>query len=193
MNDCTFDPKKHEYRIRGRLVPSVTQVLSDLVPGWKASDFFLGKGRAVHAAAAMVARGITFEHDARITGQVAALRKFFLEVKPEILSVETQVYSPVYLYGGTYDLIAEVNSKRMIFDYKSALTNTIPIQLAAYALALPKPNAPSLGIGVELRGDGTYMLSETYQLKRYQQEFLALLGAYKIRQRFGLTSEDGTE
>ena len=55
---CTFDADRHEYRIAGRVVPSVTHVLGDLIPGWRASDWHLQRGRAVHAS--FFERSVTF-------------------------------------------------------------------------------------------------------------------------------------
>ena len=54
MTACTFDAETHEYRIGGRKVVGVTTVLNDLIPGYRASDWYLQRGRAVHAAAAMI-------------------------------------------------------------------------------------------------------------------------------------------
>ena len=72
MNDCTFNDATHEYRIGGRFVPSVTQVLGDLLPCFQAGEWYLERGRAVHACAAMIAKGIAFDHDEQIDGQVMA-------------------------------------------------------------------------------------------------------------------------
>lgn len=191
MNDCTFDPEKHEYRIGGRRVPGVTQVLGDLLPGWKASEFFLGKGRAVHAAAAFVAKGIAFEHDPRISGEVRAVRKFLREVKPKIIGVETQVYSLLYLYGGTLDLDCEIDGLPMVGDYKATLTASTIYQCAAYALPLRAAGRKiNHGVGIELHADGTYKMSEVWALKRATQEWLSLLTTYRIRERLGCLNKE---
>jgi len=190
-----FDPETHRYWIvtNGveRPVPGVTQVLSDLVPGWKASEFYLGKGRAVHAAAAFVARGITFEHDPRIAGQVEAARKFFREIKPAVVAVERQVYSPRYLYGGTLDLDCEIGGIPVIGDYKAALTPATIYQCAAYAQALREAGRKiDHGVGIELREDGNYRMSELWPLKRATQEWLALLTAYRVREKIGCLNKE---
>ena len=188
MNDCTFDPEKHEYRINGRRVEGVTQVLRDILPGWKASEFFLGKGRAVHAAAAFVARGIAFEHDPRISGQVEAVRKFFREVKPTVIAVEQPVYSTRYLYGGTLDAVLIID-RSLVVDYKAHVTKATVYQCAAYSLALPK--FVRHGIGIEFHDDGTYkMPDEIWDLKRPAQEWLAMLTTFRIRERLGCLNKE---
>ena len=189
-----FDPLTHTYTIAGRIVPNVSRVLADLLPGYRASDWYLQRGRAVHACAALVAKGIAFVHDPRISGQVEAVRKFFLEIKPTVIAVERQVYSPRYLYGGTLDLDCEIDGKPVIGDYKATLTAATIYQCAAYAQALRETGRNiNHGIGIELHDDGTYKLSEIWDLKRPQQEWLAFLTAYRVRERLGCLNKEEEE
>lgn len=198
MSVCTFDEATHEYRLNGRLVPNVTKVLSDLLPGFRASDWYLQRGRAIHMSAALVGKGIEFEYDPRIAGQVEAVRRFFREIQPEVIDIERQVYSERYQFAGTVDLVAclpyqSVTPHPMIIDYKASLTPSTIFQCAAYALAHPQPIG--FGVGVEIHDDGTYKMSGIWDLKRAKQEWLHLLGAYRIRERLGLTNkeENGNE
>lgn len=184
----SFDAESHIYRINGRLVPNVTRVLADLLPGFRASDWYLQRGRAVHAAAAFVAKGIPFEHDPRIVGQVEAARRFFREVQPEVVEIERPVYSAKYLYAGTPDLLAIIAKRPVIVDYKSYLVPSALYQCAAYALALP--GKVHYGVGVELHEDGQYRMSEIYDLRSYKNEWLALLTTYRIRERLGYLSKE---
>ena len=41
----TFCEESHRYEINGRPVVSVTKILADLIPGWKAADWYLQRGR----------------------------------------------------------------------------------------------------------------------------------------------------
>lgn len=189
MKDCTFNADKHEYRINGRRVPGVTQVLSDLIPGYRASDWYLQRGRAVHAAAAFVARGIAFEHDPRIAGQVEAVRRFYREIDPIVQFTELPVYSERYQYAGTLDLIYMIkNGRSLILDFKASLTPSTIYQCAAYALAAPVKIR--YGVGVELHADGTYKMSEVWDLKRPTQEWLSLLTTFRIRERLGCLNKE---
>lgn len=191
MSVGTFDDVKHEYRLDGRLVPNVTKVLADLLPGFRASDWHLQRGRAVHACAALVAKRKAFEHDPRIAGQVEAVRRFLREVKPEILAVEMPVYSERYQYAGTLDLDCEIDGIPLLGDYKAGLTPATIYQCAAYAQALLETTGRRIkkGVGIEIHDDGTYKLSEVWDLKRAGQEWLHLLGAHNIRARLGYTNK----
>ena len=181
-----FDPIKHIYRLDGKIIPSVTQILDELVPiQYKAGDWYLQRGRAVHAAAAFIARGIDFDFNEQIAGQVAAIRKFFAEVKPVRFAVEKRVYSKLYQYAGTLDLFAKINNKYCLVDYKSSMSiDRTGLQLGAYSLCMV--NSISWGFCVEISEDGEYKMSEPMNLKNYRREFLALRATYAVRERLGL-------
>ena len=147
------------------------------------------KSRFPRASAAFLARGNPFEGDPRIAGQVEAIRRFLREVKPEILAVETQVFSERYQYAGTLDLACRIDGRLLVADYKASLTPSTIYQLAAYAGACPGGEYKH-GVGVEIHEDGTYKMSETWELKRPFQEWLSLLSAYRIRERCGCLNKE---
>ena len=193
----TFDPVTHEYTIAGRPVPSVTQIIDEVlqVTYYGATDRHLDRGTAVHACAALIAQGKAFEHDPQIAGQVAACRKFFAEVKLVVESVEQQIYSVKNQYAGTYDAVVSMPSlpTPALLDWKASIIGTLPLQLAGYSIAYGETWGRQLrwGIGVELHQDGTYKCSEVYDLKRYVNKFLALRSVYSIKQDLGLLNKKG--
>jgi hypothetical protein len=182
----TFDASTHSYYIDGRKVPSVTQVLNDLIPGFKAGEWYLNRGQAVHACAALIAQGVEFDHDPAIDGQVRAVRRFFTEVKPVVIAVEKQVYSARYQYAGTLDLLADINGKWLVIDFKASVSAALPYQLAAYSIALGPEQLTRYGCGVIINEDGSYKMTKVYDLRLYQQGFLSLLTAYNIRRNAGI-------
>jgi len=180
----TFDPATHTYTIDGRVVPSVTQVLNDLLPCYQASEWHLQRGTAVHACAAMIAQGKTFDYDRAIEGQVSACYRFFEEVKPVVLAVEEREFSSRHGFAGTYDLLSRIPQglKACMVDWKASFSASLPYQLAGYSI-LVEENVGRIdrGYGVQLNEDGTYRMSEVYDLRRYKTGFLNMLGAYNIR------------
>ena len=186
-----FDQATHTYKLDGVKVPSVTQILNELVPiQYKAGDWYLQRGRAVHAAAAFIARGIDFDFNEQIAGQVAAIRKFFAEARPDVKFVEERVSSRLYRFAGTLDLAADLRSLRYQFrdaliDYKSSMSvDRTGLQLAAYSLCMVNPI--SWGLCVVISEDGEYKMSGPMNLKNYRREFLALRATYAVRERLGL-------
>ena len=185
-----FDPIKHIYRLDGKIIPSVTQILNELVPiQYKAGDWYLQRGRAVHAAAAFIARGIDFDFNEQIAGQVAAIRKFFAEVKPDVKFAEERVSSRLYRFAGTLDLYAKIKNRYCLIDYKSSISvEHIGLQLAGYAITFNREVIS--GIGVAIKEDGTYSMTEPIRLHHYEREFLALRATYAVRERLGLNKKE---
>jgi hypothetical protein len=193
---CDYDAGTHTYRIDGRVVPSVTQVLRDVLPSWQASEWHLQRGRAVHACCAMIARGQSFEHDPQIDGQVAAARLWFAQVAPEIIVVERPMFSRRYQFAGTPDLVARIGSHVCVTDFKAHLTPSVRYQTGAYGLLYSEHAgcpAPAWGVGVELHEDGSYRMSERYPIGQAGREFLALLTSFNIRRACGVKEETEQE
>ena len=102
------------------------------------------------------------------------------------------VYSYAYLYGGTLDLACVLDGKNTIVDFKASLTPATIYQCVAYALPYKARTGWQSwsGLGVEIRDDGTYQLSERYPFtQRIINEWLSLLTAYRIRKRLGVTTK----
>lgn len=180
MNQYLADT--HTYMIDGRIVPSVTQVLGDLLPGYHASEWHMQRGTAMHACAAMIAQGVEFSHDPQLDGRVASLRAFFRDVRPKVMAVEQQLYSQAFLYAGTCDMVCEIDGRKMVVDWKSTIAPAAKWQLAAYAQIL----GLAYGCAIEIRDDGSYRMSEIWNLTRVKNQWLSLLAAYNIRRECGI-------
>lgn len=179
---CSFDAATHSYRISDRPVPSVTQVIRAVLPmEWQASEWYLQRGRAVHAACAFLARGVEFTADPRIAGQIAACREFLAAFRPEIMEVEEPRHSRLYQFAGCPDLVARIDGRLTIIDYKASLAPTVEFQLGAYS----ELTGARLGMAVELREDGTFRVDRMRDLARPRREFLAMLAVYGIMRRLG--------
>ena len=73
-----FDKISHTYRDNIGDVPSVTQIINDLLPlPFHASMFHLNKGSKVHRYAAKIGRGEKLNCDPKLLGHIKALRKFY--------------------------------------------------------------------------------------------------------------------
>lgn len=184
----TFDAETHTYRINDRPVPSVTQVIEEVLQPvwWNATEWHLARGHAIHAAAAMVARKQKFIADERLGGYIAACNKFLAECVDEIWEVERMMFSESLQFAGTTDLICSIRGRKgkVLVDYKHTLTDLVGPQLGGYSIL--DGGTINQGIGVALKDDGTYQFSSVYDLRRSRNEFLALRTAYGIKARLGL-------
>ncbi len=180
-----FDKKNHIYKYDNKIVPSVTQVIEDLLPSYKVAVGYLKRGSAVHICAAFIAQGKQFKHDPKIDGQVQALYKFFEVMQPQPLLVEHRMYSGLHKFAGTIDLYCIINNKYYLIDYKGSLNQErTAIQLGGYAILLDNFKV-KYGYGVQINDDGTFKMSEKIRLETYKNKFINLLNAYNIREKLG--------
>lgn len=189
-----FNEAKHEYKIDGRPVPSVTQIISEILGhGWQAEQWYLDRGKAIHKCAEFICQGKEFTADPRLAGYVAAISNFFAETKAEIIHSELRVASIKYDFAGTLDLICKIGARNVIIDWKHSVDKIrLPIQVGGYAVACAEiiGREYAFGAGVQIREDGTYRMTEIFNLQIPVREFLALRTAYRIKDACGnLTSQ----
>lgn len=150
-----FDADKHEYRLDGAVVPSVTQVTDGLLTDLsmvppdilrRAAEF----GQAVHAACEYDDDGTLDEDslDVSLLPYLAGYRKFKAEAKPEVLANELKVYSRKYGFAGTLDRVMRFGRglPRCLVDLKTntQLLPAVGPQTAAYQLAWEEMGNPAL-------------------------------------------------
>lgn len=188
-NKLTFDPVAHAYTLNGKLIPSVTQIISETIGhGWSAADWYLTRGQAIHKCAEFITQGKDFKFDQRLSGYVAALKKFFAETKAETIKSELRVGSLVYQYAGTLDLICKIGNKNVVIDWKHSIDKIrIPLQIGGYAVAARETIGTEycFGAGVQIKESGEYAMTEIFPLAIPAREFLALRTAYRIKEKCG--------
>ena len=200
-NKVEFSENTHTYTLNGVMVPGVTTVISETIGhGWSAEDWYLQRGRAIHACARFIAEGKKFKHDERLTGYVKAIERFFSEVKPvfDFGFGEMIVHSAVMQYCGTIDLPCRIGRDNAIVDYKHSIDKErISLQLGGYSGAALETIGTvfNAGYGVQIRENGTYSMTPKIDLRRPKSEFFALRTTYAIKGRCGELSNQkkGTE
>ena len=177
----TFDKTKHEYRINGQPVLSVTQILKEagLIDSTWFTPEAAERGTFVHTACALYDReNLDFERlDERLVPYVSAWTKFRKDsgIVPTI--IETQYFSAKHGFAGTVDRLWFNGKHIVVGDLKSgALPSWLPIQLGGYSLLT---NA-LIGMGIELRDNGKYSVKvvktqELFKARRLFLEFLAIV------------------
>ncbi len=155
-----FDPVLHEYRDGETIIPSVTQILS--AAGMIDDRWFTAeareRGHAIHTLAQRYANGERFDAIGRELASleyVNALAAWFRDRHAYAIATEQMIDGMVNKrrYAGTFDLLAEIDGKRVLIDYKTGVgLKWHPAQIAAYALAVN----PDRCIMLHLRADGRY-------------------------------------
>lgn len=186
----TFDPDKHEYRMDGVIVPSVTQVIEGM--GFTDTRFYKDydrtRGRYIHAACALLAAdNLNWDSlDERIRPEVEAFGNFFEKEKVEILETEKMMFSDTHRVAGTMDIFCRFEGRPAIMDTKSGgILPIIEIQTGGYSVLLHEISGvvrPGR-FGLQLKEDGTYRLIRCRELQA-EQHFLVLLNTYKLREYY---------
>jgi hypothetical protein len=141
-----FDAESHIYRFNGRIVPSVTQILSIL------NDFSMVDperleasadfGRNVHAAIDLDNKGELDEEalDGELLPYLNQWRLFLRESGFKVTASEQRIYHKAMGYAGTCDTLVGQNTSWVLDIKTGAIPRTVGAQLAAYQHALePRP------------------------------------------------------
>ena len=195
-----FREPTHTYALHGSPVPSVTKILAAVFPNewqaierWGNAEYVKERGRQVHAACAFIAQGIDFDCDPRIEGRVAACRAWFKDMRPEVVEVETPVCHPLLRYAGTPDLVAMVQGKLRLVDYKSSFSPINQLQLAAYQGCL-ELRGVKVDEAYPLRlGDDGYKVGKVISYKSAWRYWLNVLGEYRFREENGMIKKEDKE
>jgi len=175
----SFDAARHEYRVAGRVVPSVTQILAPLYDFASIPPGVLERkrqiGDAVHAAIALEAMGEELDPesiDPEIVGYLDGWRSFVRERHYTPILSEAKVYHRALRYAGTLDgagtLDAGGKDGRVtaLLDAKATyeLHPAVGPQTAAYLAAAHDcgllPKTVKARYALHLRPDGTYGLDQ---------------------------------
>lgn len=165
-------------------------------------DAGLTLGSKIHYLIEDVGRGLSPDLPPEAVPYVAAYRQFLADYQPKLVSLEHAVLNLTHGYGGTFDMLARINSDLWLIDaktnkgstYQGVYTGVYPetgLQLAAYAnaefLALtgdqtkyPWPRPDRFGV-LHLRPDAPY--KDGYRLIEYQvgeREFAAFLACLTL-------------
>lgn len=185
--EIVFDPDRHEYRHKGVLVPSVTQVLAVLadfsmvnpdVLEWKRN-----LGTQVHAATALDDREDLGDYDEQIDGYVQAWRNFRNVFRFEPLRIEETVFSAKHGFAGTLDRIGLFQGNNALLDIKTGDTPILYAgpQTAAYLVASTGNERLTMPrYMVRLFENGTYKLTQCKNKMDFQI-FLNCLNIWKWR------------
>ena len=161
----TFDEQRHEYRMLGSVVPSVTQILRPLSDFSGVSRAVLDAkrdlGQRVHLACQLADEDDLDEASVEpdVAPYLQGWRQFRRDTGALVLLNEGKVADPLLLYAGTLDRVVEINGERWLIDLKTCISTPLAVgpQTAAYLRALGDSSVTHRG-ALRLRPDGTYRL-----------------------------------
>lgn len=182
----TFKPETHEYRLDGQVVPSVTQVVHRVFPGWQADEMYLARGTALHEACQALDEDFLdwSTVPSAIAGKVRAWQAFTQDCGMIAIDIERPLASQRYRFAGTLDRTFSYPGVGLVVcDLKSTIESRVRVQLGGYSLLLTESGQkPDRGVAVELRQDGTYrtLWLDRAALKICEQTFLGALTVFNF-------------
>lgn len=189
-SELTFDEEKHEYRVGGRILPSVTGILREM--GFVDDSYFTedsaARGTAVHKATELYDLGTLDEDslDPRLVDYLEAWKRFRKETGFLPTSIEIHGWSK-FGYAGTFDRIGVTDKgDTVLLDIKSSMyvPDWIGLQLGGYLQIVAermthKPFIPYEEIwSVHLSSGGLFKI-ERWEDRR--NDFLAVARTYQIK------------
>lgn len=187
IESLQFDEASHHYTLNGRVIPSVTQVINSVVPGWQADEWYMQRGTAMHHGCRLMDEGLLDWSSVapEIEGRLRAWEKFRAEFPARVLYSERKFSHPTYGFAGTIDRFFE---GAIIADIKSTICPQVKLQLGGYSLLLNSISTRSsknmcAGVAVELRDDASYR-TEWFTAKQVEEGsriFLACLTVHNFK------------
>jgi len=182
-----FDSETHTYTINDKSVPSVTQILKGVFGEevWY-NNWYAERGTAIHQAIHYLVQGVLNYDtlDERIVGYVQAFLKFLNETGFTVLDSEIRMYSDLYQFAGTADLIlADKNGDLTLADIKSSIEPKVDLQLAGYSILYDKKLPLKRYCAVGLKEDGNYNMRWVKDIAVAKRVFMACLTVYNWKKQ----------
>jgi len=188
--NITFNEELHEYRDeKGRIIPSVTQIIKDAgvmdfscVPA-DVLDDASERGTLVHLITELHDRGGVEDVDPALQGYFEGYKKFLKDFQiVKFPAIEEMIYHSAG-YAGRLDRMAiDAQDAVYLYDIKSGVKHPAhDLQVAAYAYGqkLVKPNSIDVLGTLYLKADGNYQFSKTENGLFAFQVFTGILTIYK--------------
>lgn len=201
MSDLEFNEDKHEYRVAGTLLPSVTTILHNLSIMSRLDPALLKdaaeRGRLVHRAVHLDNLDDLVEGsvDESVYGYLRAWRRFKSDHQFEWMWGETPLHSERWGFAGTPDCFGTWKQVRrrphVLLDVKSGIPDPVHGPQTAAYLELARENdmldrrLTSERAVVYLEATGFYKVERVLDQGDWSN-FVAALTCYRFRERHGL-------
>lgn len=202
MSELLFDAESHTYRLAGRVIPSVTQLLKPLT-----DEAFAGipagilkqkadLGTAVHYATELFDAGQLDEESIHpmVAGYLDGWRRFRREHDHhmQILAAEHKRFHKLLRYAGTIDRRVMFDGRPSVLDIKTTgeIYPHVGVQLAGYAMLEESNQADGVKINahdyrrlaVQLSPDGNYEIHE-FNERMDHSCFMSLLTMHNWKEK----------
>ena len=168
-----FIEAKHQYKVDGKVVPSVTEILEHItaVGYGKVNPSILEeakeRGTAVHELTEAIDLGFPPEYiDPALEGYAVAYLKFLEDYDVEWDYIEHRFYEPKMGFCGTIDRVGKIDGEDAVLDIKTTSSPSVDQKIAvvcqtsAYGYAVFPDRTDFRRYALYLHKDGTYELMD---------------------------------
>lgn len=140
-----FSEEGHVYLLDGEQIPSVTQLMEPLNRreymrvDSRTLEMAAQRGTAVHNAIENYLKYGLDDIDPDYRCYMDGFHEWWEEYNPEFVASEMRVYHKLYRYAGTADLLAIIDGKLTLVDFKTTYKlseKSVRVQLEAYSQAM---------------------------------------------------------
>ena len=194
-NPLQFDEEKHEYRLRGKVLPSVTSIIKAILPPQYefAGEWHMQRGAATHKACELADQGRLdwSSVDPEILPRVKAWMKFRRDFPAELVANEKRMAHAELGYAGTADrLLKTPEGELIVCDIKNSVMPQVVLQLAAYLTMFVYDGIRPIhrAVAVELLETGEYRCHwfDKQTMRQACMAWLNMVGLYNFASQHGL-------
>ena len=166
FSELTFSSQDYIYKLNGKRIPAVSTILKPLSSAFygsideQALKTAAMRGTSIHECIENYIKYGFEESTVETKPYLMAFMDWWEKYDPKPIKAEYRIYHPIFRYGGTIDLVCEIDGEIIVIDFKSAVSVVemlTRIQLEAYTKALKahKIRADKKAI-LHLKPDGNY-------------------------------------
>ena len=190
-----FDEEKHEYRLDGKALPSVTTIIKAILPPQYefAGEWHMQRGTATHKACELLDNGTLdwSSVDPEIEPRVRAWLKFRREFHCAVIENEKRMAHAELGYAGTADrLLKTPDGELIVADIKNSVPKAVVLQLAAYLTMFVGSGVRPIhrAVAVELLETGEYRCHwfDKQTMRQACMAWLNMVGLYNFASQHGL-------
>ncbi len=155
LDELSFNEEDHIYRLNGSVIPSVSAIMEPLsrkeygnIDARTLRNAAM-RGSSVHFAIENFIKFGIDDCEPEHRGYMDGFLEWYDKYRPIIIGSEIRTYHKLFRYGGTIDLLAIIDGKLTLIDFKTTsrlIDKNCRVQLEAYLQALA-----SHGIKVEAK------------------------------------------
>lgn len=145
LNELRFEESGHIYLLNGTQIPSVSSLMNPLSAveygeiDKNTLDIAAKRGTSVHNSIEIFLKYGVRDCDPDFSGYADGFFEWWDKNKPEVVGSEFRVYHKLLAYAGTIDMLAYINGKLCLIDFKTTyklIDKNCRVQLEAYIQAL---------------------------------------------------------